>query len=163
VLVSAFDSAGQRCSALRVLYVQEDIAEALLAMLGGALALLRVGSPLDPSVGLGPLISAAAPDALRPGPERRLARPGRRLLAALPDADLVTPAGQGHFLGPVIVESGELAPPPDELFGPLLQVVRFKASQLEALLAAIRDSGYALTAGLHSRLDTRARELEAKL
>ncbi|TCP31022.1 bifunctional proline dehydrogenase/L-glutamate gamma-semialdehyde dehydrogenase PutA [Sphingomonas sp. BK235] len=148
VIASAFDSAGQRCSALRVLCLQEDIADRLLAMLKGALAELSVGNTDRLRVDIGPVISAEARD----GIERHVAamqargRPVHRLPLA-PDA------AHGTFVAPTIVELDGIADLEREVFGPVLHIVRYRRTDLPALIDAINATGYGLTFGLHTRLD----------
>ncbi|MBS0346941.1 MAG: bifunctional proline dehydrogenase/L-glutamate gamma-semialdehyde dehydrogenase PutA [Proteobacteria bacterium] len=148
VLSSAFDSAGQRCSALRLLCVQDDIADPLLELLDGAMAELSVGRPDDFATDVGPLIDAAAcvqidayVDAMRANRYRVLAR-------SLPDGCL-----KGHFVVPTLIELNR----PDELkrevFGPVLHVVRYAAGELDAVLDGLAASGYGLTLGIQSRVD----------
>jgi RHH-type transcriptional regulator, proline utilization regulon repressor / proline dehydrogenase / delta 1-pyrroline-5-carboxylate dehydrogenase len=148
VIGSAFTSAGQRCSALRVLYLQEEIADRVLEMLIGAMKCLTVGDPGDPTTDVGPVISADA--------QRRLLRHAERMsreakvLYACPIAD-----GQasGHFFGPRLIELHS----PDQLrteeFGPILHVYRYAAERLAPVLEAIRATGFGLTLGVHSRLE----------
>ena len=145
---SAFDSAGQRCSALRVLCVQQDVADRVLAMLEGAVAELRVGDPRALATDVGPVIDEDA----RAGIERHLqqmASRGRRILRpALPD-----PAATGCFVAPAIVEVEAIAELQREVFGPVLHVLRYEREQLDALLQQINATGYALTMGVHTRID----------
>jgi RHH-type proline utilization regulon transcriptional repressor/proline dehydrogenase/delta 1-pyrroline-5-carboxylate dehydrogenase len=146
VLVSAFDSAGQRCSALRVLCLQEEIADRVLTMLKGALAELSLGDPMHLSTDMGPVISAAARD--------RIAAHLAAMRAAgfaVHQTDL--PAGDGTFVTPAIVELPGVAALAGEVFGPVLHVVRYQRENLAALLETIAATGYGLTFGLHSRID----------
>jgi RHH-type proline utilization regulon transcriptional repressor/proline dehydrogenase/delta 1-pyrroline-5-carboxylate dehydrogenase len=148
-IVSAFDSAGQRCSALRVLCVQDDVAEPLLAMLRGAMDELRVGSPVALATDVGPLIDADARDAN----ERHIAAmraSGRRVHQALVDPAV---AARGTFVAPTLVEIGGIGELTREVFGPVLHVVRWRREALDALVDAINATGYGLTLGVHSRID----------
>jgi RHH-type proline utilization regulon transcriptional repressor/proline dehydrogenase/delta 1-pyrroline-5-carboxylate dehydrogenase len=151
VIASAFTSAGQRCSALRVLYLQEDIADRTLEMLIGAMQCLRIGDPADPATDLGPVISAQARQRLHRHAER-MAREAK-LLYACPVEDC---EGSGHFFGPRLFELGS----PDQLkteeFGPILHVFRYRAEELGQVLGAIRATGFGLTLGVHSRLESMA-------
>ena len=147
-LASAFDSAGQRCSALRVLCVQHDVADRVFAMLEGAAAELRVGDPRALATDVGPVIDEDA----RAGIERHLqqmaARGHRILRPALPDAALT-----GCFVAPAIVEIAAVGELQREVFGPVLHVLRYRRERLDELLAQINATGYALTLGVHTRID----------
>ena len=154
-LASAFTSAGQRCSALRVLYVQEDIAARVIELLAGAMAELRVGPPARRDTDVGPLIDAEARTTLLAHSERL--RGEGRLLAETP-----LPAGlDGHFVAPQAFAIGGIHELSRENFGPVLHVVRYAADQLDAVVAAINASGYGLTLGVHSRNDDTVRRIEA--
>jgi RHH-type proline utilization regulon transcriptional repressor/proline dehydrogenase/delta 1-pyrroline-5-carboxylate dehydrogenase len=154
-VVSAFDSAGQRCSALRVLCVQEEIADRVIAMLAGAMRELAVGDPADLATDVGPIIDAAAKEALI-GRVVRLEREAK-LIARTPLDPAV--AARGHFLAPAAFEIRSLAQLEGEVFGPVLHVLRYRASELDALVDAINGTGYALTLGIHSRIDTMVRSV----
>ncbi|MCL4687248.1 MAG: bifunctional proline dehydrogenase/L-glutamate gamma-semialdehyde dehydrogenase PutA [Burkholderiales bacterium] len=147
-LSSAFDSAGQRCSALRVLFVQEDIAARVLAMLAGAMAELSVGDPARLETDVGPIIDAAA----KAGLEAHIAKLEKagRLIARAPAA----PGTHGHFVSPVAFEIGSIAELDREVFGPVLHVVRFRGPELAQMVDAINATGYGLTFGVHSRVDS---------
>ncbi len=148
VLVSAFDSAGQRCSALRVLCLQEDVADRVLAMLRGAMFELSVGNPDRLSTDIGPVISedARAGIAGHIDAMRAAGHPTHSL--ALPDG-----CAHGTFVPPTLIEIGRLADLQREVFGPVLHVVRFPRDGLEPLLDAVNATGYGLTFGLHTRID----------
>ncbi|UFN49474.1 trifunctional transcriptional regulator/proline dehydrogenase/L-glutamate gamma-semialdehyde dehydrogenase [Roseomonas sp. OT10] len=148
VLLSAFDSAGQRCSALRVLCLQEDVADRILAMLRGALAELSVGNPDRLATDIGPVISAEARDGL-------LAHVARMREAghSLHQAALPAECARGTFVPPTIIEIGAVADLTQEVFGPVLHVLRFRRDRLEAVIEAVNATGYGLTFGVHSRLD----------
>ncbi len=148
VLASAFDSAGQRCSALRVLYLQEEIAERVLAMLAGAMRELAVGDPSRLANDVGPIIDAPAKVAI----ETHLARldGAAKLVARAPAPQ----APHGYFVAPVAYEIGSIASLEREVFGPVLHVVRFKGGELARVADAINATGYGLTFGIHSRLDS---------
>jgi len=148
VIASAFMSAGQRCSALRVLFLPEVIAESVLAMLTGACEQLTLGEPLDLATDIGPVIDARALEAL----QQHLAR--MREVATVryaysPDRLPET----GHFFGPHIVEIENMAVLQHEVFGPILHVVRYAAAELDAVLEQINRCGYGLTLGVHSRIE----------
>lgn len=149
VIESAFQSAGQRCSALRCLYVQEDIADDLIAMLQGAMDMLNAGDPWDLSCDIGPVIDADAK-----------ARIADHIAAARADGRLLYEApcnGPGHFVAPALVAVSGIADLKEEVFGPVLHVARFKAQELDRVIADVNATGYGLTFGLHTRLDGRAR------
>ncbi|SDH94945.1 L-proline dehydrogenase /delta-1-pyrroline-5-carboxylate dehydrogenase [Pseudomonas benzenivorans] len=151
---SAFTSAGQRCSALRVLYVQADIAERVLDLLKGAMAELKVGPTHVRVSDVGPVIDAEA----KAGLDAHIARlKGEgKLIAEAP-----LPAGlDGHFVAPVAFEIGGIDELQKENFGPVLHVVRFQASELDQVVGAINATGYGLTLGVHSRNEETARRIE---
>jgi RHH-type proline utilization regulon transcriptional repressor/proline dehydrogenase/delta 1-pyrroline-5-carboxylate dehydrogenase len=156
VISSAFRSCGQRCSALRVLYVQHEIADAVTAMIAGAMRELRIGDPRDPATDVGPVIDAAALDALRA--HREWLRANARLLY---ECDL--PAGlAGHFFAPIACEIESMRQLERENFGPILHVVRFDKRALDGVLDEINGSGYGLTMGLHTRLDARVEHVRTR-
>jgi len=152
---SAFTSAGQRCSALRVLYVQSDIAERVLDLLKGAMAELKVGPTHLRESDLGPVIDAEA----KAGLDAHIAQlKGEGKLIA----ETVLPAGlDGHFVAPVAFEISGIAELQKENFGPILHIVRFEARELEQVVAAINGTGYGLTLGVHSRNEETAERIEA--
>ncbi len=145
VLTSAFDSAGQRCSALRVLCVQEDIAQPLLAMIRGATLALRVGPAAELSTDVGPVIDEPARTAIE-------AHVARMQALGCPVWRLPT-AALGTVVAPTIIEIGHLSQLQAEVFGPVLHVLRFARDELDAVLRQIHDTGYGLTMGVHSRID----------
>ena len=149
VLASAFEAAGQRCSALRVLCLQEDVAEPVLEMLRGAMRELRVGDPAALSTDVGPVIDERA----RAGIEAHVARmaaAGRPVWRLChPSSDLHS----GHAVVPTLIEIPHLGELTREVFGPVLHVLRWRAGEQDALLAQIRATGYALTLGVQSRID----------
>ena len=157
-LVSAFDSAGQRCSALRLLYVQDDIADRLLPMLAGAMAELRIGDPALLATDVGPVIDEPARQAL----ERHAARMARegRLLYQCP---LPASAEHGTFFAPRAFEIDSAGRLEREVFGPILHVVRWRADRLDAVCDEIAATGYALTLGIHSRIDETVRHVLSRL
>ncbi|HPE00704.1 MAG TPA: bifunctional proline dehydrogenase/L-glutamate gamma-semialdehyde dehydrogenase PutA [Burkholderiaceae bacterium] len=148
VIASAFRSCGQRCSALRVLYVQEEIADGLLAMIAGAMRELVVGDPRDPATDVGPVIDPEQLAQLQAHSDWLRAH-ARRI------HECETPALPGHFFGPIAYEIDSMAQLTRENFGPVLHVVRFDKHRLDAVIAEIHASGYGLTMGLHTRLDAR--------
>jgi RHH-type proline utilization regulon transcriptional repressor/proline dehydrogenase/delta 1-pyrroline-5-carboxylate dehydrogenase len=154
LLTSAFDSAGQRCSAARLLYVQADIADRLLAMLAGAMAELVIGDPAMLATDIGPVIDAAAKEAL----EHHAARMEReaRLLYRC-----TLPPGTEHgtFFAPRAYEIDSAGRLSGEVFGPILHILRWHADRLDAVLAEIAATGYGLTLGIHSRIDETVRHI----
>src|SRR5690606_27689458 len=152
VLNSAFDSAGQRCSALRVLCVQDDCADHVLAMLRGAMHELRVANPELLSTDIGPVIDAEARDGLL-AHIRAMREAGHKI----EQVELGPEAEHGTFVAPTIIEIDDVAELEREVFGPILHVLRYQRSRLEALVDSINASGYGLTFGVHTRLDETVR------
>ena len=148
VLSSAFDSAGQRCSALRILCLQEDIADRTLEMLKGAMAELRVGRPDRLSTDIGPVIDAEARQNLLAHIERM--RKSARAVHQLP---LGEDCQHGTFVPPTVIEIDDLGQLQREVFGPVLHVLRYRRDALAQLIDAINATGYGLTLGVHSRID----------
>jgi RHH-type proline utilization regulon transcriptional repressor/proline dehydrogenase/delta 1-pyrroline-5-carboxylate dehydrogenase len=148
VLASAFDSAGQRCSAARVLFVQEDIADKVVTMLKGAMDELVVGDPALLSTDVGPVIDAPSCATLG-GHAARMEREGRLInqVALAPGTE------HGTYFAPRAYEIPSLSLLTEEVFGPALHVVRWKASELDAVIDAINATGFGLTLGIHSRID----------
>jgi RHH-type proline utilization regulon transcriptional repressor/proline dehydrogenase/delta 1-pyrroline-5-carboxylate dehydrogenase len=147
VVASSFQSAGQRCSALRVLFVQDDVADTMLAMIAGNMKALGIGDPRVLTTDVGPVIDAEAKAAL----DTHLAElETRGTLLARVEA----PSGEGHFVAPTMVEIKSLADLDREHFGPILHVVRWKSGALDEVIDAINATGYGLTLGLQSRIDT---------
>jgi RHH-type proline utilization regulon transcriptional repressor/proline dehydrogenase/delta 1-pyrroline-5-carboxylate dehydrogenase len=149
-LLSAFNSAGQRCSALRILCVQDDVADRTLKMLAGAMQELRVGDPALLETDIGPAIDADALKQL----EAHIAKMKReaKLVAAVPLPKDLPPGG--FYLAPHAFEISSIAALEREVFGPILHVVRFSGDKLEEVVDAINATGYGLTLGVHSRLDS---------
>lgn len=153
VLASAFGSAGQRCSALRMLFLPRDTADALIERLAGAMDTLVVGDPADPRTDVGPVIDEEARGALEAHLKRL--KKDARVLHQTP-----TPRG-GHFFAPVLAEIPSAAALQREVFGPILHVVRYDAAELQAAAAPLVEAGYGLTLGVHSRLEAFAEEVQA--
>lgn len=148
VIASAFDSAGQRCSALRILCLQDDVADRTLTMLKGALHELRIGRTDSLSVDVGPVITAEAKGIIEKHVEQM-----RTLGNRIEQIDLAGDTGKGTFVPPTIIEMKSLADLKREVFGPVLHVIRFKRNDLNNLIDQINATGYGLTFGLHTRLD----------
>ncbi|MEQ9188932.1 MAG: bifunctional proline dehydrogenase/L-glutamate gamma-semialdehyde dehydrogenase PutA [Alphaproteobacteria bacterium] len=156
VIASAFLSAGQRCSALRLLFLQDDTADGVLAMLAGAMHELVLGDPLRLSTDIGPLIDGAACQEMTDH-VARLDRAGKRLAVTPGMAGL----SGGSFFAPHLYEIPRMEWLDREVFGPILHVVRYQAGHLDQVVAAINRAGYGLTLGLHSRLDSALRYVRA--
>ena len=146
VMSSAFDSAGQRCSALRVLFLQAEIADKTIHMLKGAMQELRVGNPDRLATDIGPVIDAEAQGNL-------LAHINKMKTVALDHYSLDLPTVKGTFVAPTVLEIKSLAQLTHEVFGPVLHVIRYKRAELPQLVQSINDSGYGLTLGIHTRID----------
>ncbi|MEQ1899540.1 MAG: bifunctional proline dehydrogenase/L-glutamate gamma-semialdehyde dehydrogenase PutA [Devosia sp.] len=152
VLSSAFDSAGQRCSALRVLCLQDDIAERTLEMLEGAMAEMRIGNPGRLCTDIGPVISADARDRIAAHVNSMRAKGHRVVQAKLSDS-----LGLGTFLAPTLIELDHIEELTREVFGPVLHIVRYSRGDLLSLVDRINALGFGLTFGLHTRLDETVR------
>ncbi len=151
VLASAFQSAGQRCSALRCLYLQEDIAETVQEMLIGAMDELTIGDPWHLSTDIGPVIDAEAQSGIRAYIEA--ARAERRVLK-----ELHAPR-KGTFIPPTVLRVKGIEDMPREIFGPVLHIATFRAADLDKVVAAVNATGYGLTFGLHTRIDDRVQKI----
>ncbi|MES2903611.1 MAG: bifunctional proline dehydrogenase/L-glutamate gamma-semialdehyde dehydrogenase PutA [Pseudomonadota bacterium] len=153
VVASSFQSAGQRCSALRVLFVQDDVADGMIAMITGAMEALSIGDPRELSTDVGPVIDEEAKASL----DAHAAEMGSsaRLVAK---RELSKAATKGSFVAPAIFEINSLAELKQENFGPILHVVRWKSGELSKVIDQINGSGFGLTLGLQSRIDS-VREL----
>jgi RHH-type proline utilization regulon transcriptional repressor/proline dehydrogenase/delta 1-pyrroline-5-carboxylate dehydrogenase len=151
---SAFRSAGQRCSSLRMLYVQDEAAPAVLGLLKGAIAELKVGDPSDPSVDVGPVIDADARDMLS---EYIQQLKNEKTLIAEANA----PQG-GHYIPPIAFEVGSIRELPGERFGPVLHVARFALGELYRVVDEINATGFGLTMGVHTRIDSRAERIRER-
>ncbi|MGH7757632.1 MAG: L-glutamate gamma-semialdehyde dehydrogenase, partial [Vulcanimicrobiaceae bacterium] len=147
-LASAFDSAGQRCSAARVLYVQDDIADKVIAMLAGAMDELVVGDPGLLSTDVGPVIDEPSRQLLVDH-AARMDREAKKIA----EVKLTDACTHGTFFGPRAYEIPSLKLLTHEVFGPVLHVVRWKASELDQVIADINATGFGLTLGIHSRID----------
>lgn len=148
VLASAFDSAGQRCSALRVLCLQEDIAEQTLFMLRGAMQELAIGKPDRLATDIGPVIDESARLSLLAHIKAMQQTARSFFQLALPEE-----AAHGSFVAPTLLEITSLCELKREVFGPVLHVLRYRREELPELIDAICATGYGLTMGLHTRLD----------
>ncbi|HEY8193561.1 MAG TPA: bifunctional proline dehydrogenase/L-glutamate gamma-semialdehyde dehydrogenase PutA, partial [Hyphomicrobium sp.] len=146
---SAFDSAGQRCSAARILFAQDDTAPRIRSMLAGAIEALDIGDPLDYATDIGPVIDEAAQDMLE-SHKVRMQREAREIVdLAMPEACRV-----GTYVTPALYEIDRLAKLDHEVFGPILHIIRYERGHLDKVIAALNATGYGLTLGLHSRIES---------
>ena len=155
VINSAFNSAGQRCSALRVLYIQDEIADSVIEMLTGAMQTLQLGKPELASTDIGPVIDADAKISLEAHIKKMSIN--SRLIAAvdnIPDS--------GHFVAPHAFEISSLSEIPEEVFGPILHVIRYASDKVDKVITDINNSGYGLTLGIHSRINSFAEKIFEK-
>jgi RHH-type proline utilization regulon transcriptional repressor/proline dehydrogenase/delta 1-pyrroline-5-carboxylate dehydrogenase len=154
VVTSAFRSAGQRCSALRLLFVQDDVADRMIEMIAGAARELRIGDPDDPATHVGPVIDAEAKSRL----DAHVARMKHEARV-----HFAGDAPPGNFVAPHIFELGDASQLTEEVFGPILHVVRYDAERLEEVLRSIERTGFGLTLGIHSRIDDTVDAIIARL
>ena len=152
VVASSFRSAGQRCSALRLLLVQEDVADGVIHMLKGAMDTLTIGDPADPATDVGPVIDQASYDKLM----------GYREAAKARLLKTVDAPGEGLFVPPTLMRLGTVEELTDEWFGPILHVATWEAGKLSETIARVNAKGYGLTMGLHSRIARAAEVAEAE-
>ena len=157
VIASAFQSAGQRCSACRILCVQDDIADDMITMLTGAMQALTVGDPADLSTDIGPVIDASARKMIETYISEK-----RGVFKTLGEVPIGTLAETGHFVMPIAFEIKSIADVTHEVFGPVLHVMRFKAKELDRLIDDINATGFGLTMGLHTRLDHRIDDISRR-
>ena len=155
IITSAFQSAGQRCSALRVLYLQKDVAEPFLNMLNGAMKALEMGNPWWLSTDVGPVIDQAAHDKI--SNHIAAAKADGRLLMQLETPD------DGYFVGPAVIKVGGINDLEEEIFGPVLHVATFEHNELDTVIRDINNRGYGLTFGLQTRIERRIDKLTSAL
>lgn len=159
VIKSGFQSAGQRCSALRVLFLQEDIADTVITMVTGAMRELSVGDPQYLSTDVGPVIDAKALNALNTHVEYMQAH-GKLLF----ECDVPDMGSQPHNLfAPRLYEIDNLSVLKKEVFGPVVHVIRFKGNELDDVIAQINNTGFGLTMGIHTRIEERAEDLAQRV
>jgi RHH-type transcriptional regulator, proline utilization regulon repressor / proline dehydrogenase / delta 1-pyrroline-5-carboxylate dehydrogenase len=144
VVTSAFRSAGQRCSALRLMFVQDDVANRMIEMISGAARELRIGDPRDIATQIGPVIDSEAKQRL----ETHIARMKKEARVHFAGV-----APSGNYVAPHIFELADAGQLTEEVFGPVLHVVRYPADRLDRVLQSIERTGYGLTLGIHSRID----------
>lgn len=158
VLNSAFDSAGQRCSALRVLCVQEDSADRVIKMLVGAMQELNVGNPDHLAIDVGPVIDGEARDNIERHIQH-LQESGCRVKQVQPGRE----TRYGTFVPPTLIEIDSLSQLTQEVFGPVLHVLRYRRDQLDTLLEDINRTGYGLTFGVHTRIDETVQRVTSRV
>ncbi|MDH3666047.1 MAG: bifunctional proline dehydrogenase/L-glutamate gamma-semialdehyde dehydrogenase PutA [Paracoccaceae bacterium] len=151
IIASSFQSAGQRCSALRMLYVQADVAERVLEMLHGAMDELRLGDPWELATDVGPVIDAEARDGILAHIAAHEA--AGRVVKKLPVPD------EGLFVPPAVIRLNGIEDLEREIFGPVLHVATFEADEIDAVVDAVNGRGYGLTFGLHTRIDDRVQHI----
>ena len=156
VVASSFQSAGQRCSALRVLYIQDDVADEMIRMIAGSMECLGIGDPRDLTTDVGPVIDSAARQALRRHLDWLDLHARKIMRREIPDE-----LAHGFFVPPAMYEIDSLDQLTQENFGPILHVVRWKAGELDRVIESINRTGYGLTLGLQSRIDTTREYVEA--
>ncbi len=155
IVVSAFQSAGQRCSALRILFVQEDVAERFMRTLIGAMDELSIGDPWQLKHDIGPVISLDAQQSISDYIAQ--ARKDNRVLKE------VEAPGDGFYISPTLIRVSGMADLDQEIFGPVLHLATYKADELEEVIASINNSGYGLTFGVHTRIDDKVELMTSKL
>ncbi|MDR2978646.1 MAG: bifunctional proline dehydrogenase/L-glutamate gamma-semialdehyde dehydrogenase PutA [Rickettsiales bacterium] len=160
VLISAFRSAGQRCSALRVLFIQEDIAEKQIKMICDAVQELKIGDPIQLSTDIGPIIDKASIDMLNKHTEKMSRDKDSSLLSKVP---MNTNSRNGYFFPPYIYEIQKISQLKQEVFGPILHIIRFNKSQLNEVISDINNTGYGLTFSLQSRIQNRIDLISKKI
>lgn len=158
VMQSGFNSAGQRCSALRVLFLQEEIAPRVLELLAGFMNELRIGNPLELSTDVGPVIDATARDQLLAHAREIRSRARWQHACKLgPEHE------QGTFFAPLAVEIDSLDQLHGEVFGPIVHIIRYQSQHLDKVIDAINSTGYGLTLGVHTRVDSTARYIASRV
>ena len=155
IVISSFQSAGQRCSALRLLYLQKDIADEFLKMLYGAMDQLDIAAPWEFSTDVGPVINLSAKQEIDGYVEAAEAR-GQLL------KKMKAPQG-GYFVSPAVIKVGGIGDLEKEIFGPVLHIATFEADEIDQIISDINASGYGLTFGLHTRIDDRVEQITSSL
>jgi RHH-type proline utilization regulon transcriptional repressor/proline dehydrogenase/delta 1-pyrroline-5-carboxylate dehydrogenase len=158
VVTSAFNSAGQRCSALRVLFVQEEIADRVVEVLSGYMDELRIGDPAYLDTDVGPVIDKAAKQQLDEH-KAWIKTQGKVVKELAPPPEYP----HGTYVTPMAVELPDLSILKREVFGPVLHIIRFKASELDHVIDSINATGYGLTLGIHSRIDSQAQYIQKRI
>ncbi|MGL9733047.1 MAG: bifunctional proline dehydrogenase/L-glutamate gamma-semialdehyde dehydrogenase PutA [Wolbachia sp.] len=160
VLISAFRSAGQRCSALRVLFIQEDIAEKQIKMICDAIQELKIGDPIQLSTDIGPIIDKTSIDMLYKYTEKMSRDKDSNLLSKVP---MNTNFYNGYFFPPYIYEIQKILQLKQEMFGPILHIIRFNKWQLNEVINDVNDTGYGLTFSLQSRIQNQIDLISKKI
>lgn len=158
LLTSAYDSAGQRCSAARVVFVQDDIASGFIKMLQGAVEELKVGDPLDYATDVGPVIDEDARASLN-AHKARMAENAKTLIDLPQNSD----TRKGIFVTPSAYEINSLEEVEREVFGPVVHIARYSSTQIDQVCEAINNTGYGLTLGVHTRIEATAEQIRAKV
>lgn len=163
-VLSAFGSAGQRCSACRILCVQEDVADGIIELLQGHMAQLVVGNPVQVTTDVGPVIDEDAKQGLEMHIERMQAEPTATILAQTPlGAEAASHQAQATYVLPTAIEVKSIDVIAGEHFGPILHVLRYRAGELDSLIDAINATGFGLTLGIHSRIEGIAEHIERRV
>jgi RHH-type proline utilization regulon transcriptional repressor/proline dehydrogenase/delta 1-pyrroline-5-carboxylate dehydrogenase len=157
-MISAFNSAGQRCSALRVLFVQQELAPRIMKLLQGAMDQLQIGDPAQLVNDIGPVISSSAVATL----EKHVVRMAKEA-TLIHSLRLPAECSRGSFFAPHVYEIDSLNRLQGEVFGPILHIVRYQANHLNQVIDAINNTGYGLTLGIHSRIDTTVRYISQRV
>ncbi|WCR53483.1 MAG: Bifunctional protein PutA [Wolbachia endosymbiont of Ctenocephalides orientis wCori] len=160
VLLSAFRSSGQRCSALRVLFIQEDIAEKQIKMINGAAQELKIGDPMQLSTDIGPIIDRESRDMLIQHTEKMSEDKDSNLLFKVP---IDTNTQNGYFFPPYVYEIQKISQLKQEVFGPILHIIRFNKSNLDEVINDINNTGYGLTFSLQSRIQSQIDLISKKI
>ncbi len=155
IVQSAFGSAGQRCSALRVLFVQEDIADKLIGLIKGAMDCLTMGNPLDEQVDIGPVIDGDAQKKI----QNYIRRMKRRKQVIHQHSKKVAGGEKGYYVHPTLIALSHMEELYEEIFGPVLHVIRFDGQQVDQVIETVNNSGYGLTFGIQSRIEQRYHRL----
>ena len=153
IIQSAFKSAGQRCSAMRVLWLQEEIAEPTIKLLIGAMQNLKIGPPIELSTDVGPVIDQAAAKRISNHIERMKQEATILYQASIAEFE------EGHFIAPTLIELTSLSQLRDEVFGPVLHIIRYDSNKIDKVLTEIDETGYGLTLGIHSRINSFAEKI----
>jgi len=158
VMTSAFNSAGQRCSALRVLFIQNDVADKFIHMLQGAMSELKIGDPSWLSTDIGPVIDKKSKEKLE-AHARRMSLEGKLIY----EVTLPKQAQYGSFFAPCAFEIAGIDMLPEEVFGPILHVIRYDRNNLDNVINSINATGYGLTLGIHSRINTTVEYIQSRV
>ena len=148
IVRSAFDSSGQRCSALRVLCIQDDIYDDLLEMVKGNMQELKIGNPEELDTDIGPIINKTAKNKLDAYIKNKSDAGFQVYQSSTKIID--------QYISPTVIEINTLSDLDEEQFGPILHVLKFKSSEIDNLIKDINDTGYGLTMGIHTRIESRA-------